>query len=71
MQVLLIGLADGSVVIRSALTMSLMVTLDSTVCSTKSIWSIVSLGKSCFAVAGDDGQLIGWKIDSPLVEKKS
>lgn len=70
-QVLLVGLADGSVLVRSAITMTLMIVLDSTLCNTKSVWSIVSLGKSCFAAGGEDGQLICWKIDKPLQEKSS
>eukprot|EP00599_Poterioochromonas_sp_BG-1_P004844 CAMPEP_0173141580 /NCGR_PEP_ID=MMETSP1105-20130129/5586_1 /TAXON_ID=2985 /ORGANISM="Ochromonas sp., Strain BG-1" /LENGTH=299 /DNA_ID=CAMNT_0014054825 /DNA_START=398 /DNA_END=1294 /DNA_ORIENTATION=+ len=53
--VLLVGLADGSIVIRSSVTMNLIYIIDAHFLNTHTIWSIVSIGQSCFSSAGEDG----------------
>ena len=68
-QVLLIGLLDGSIVIRSCLSMKMLFTLDQSICHTKAIWTIVDLGQSCFATGSDEGAIIVWKIPGALVDK--
>ena len=66
-QCLLIGLFDGTMRIRSCATMALLLKLDSSVCPSQTIWSIVDLGgRSCFASGGADGQCIMWQVCAPL-----
>ena len=65
---LLIGLLDGSIWIRSCLTMNLLVVIESSIAYNQAAWSIEPLGQSCFASATDDGQLIVWKIEKQLIE---
>lgn len=67
-QVLLIGLLDGSIWIRSCSTMNLLVVIESSIAYNQAAWKIEPLGQSCFASATDDGQLIVWKIEKPIVE---
>jgi hypothetical protein len=67
--VLVVGLADGSFVIRSTLTMALLMSFDPSLSGNQPIWSIVNLGKSCFATAGDDGNMTVWKIDKAITDK--
>lgn len=68
-QSLIIGLADGWINVRACSTMALIFSLDSTLYKTRTVWGIQFLGKSCFAVAGEDGQLIVWKVDCALPDK--
>jgi hypothetical protein len=63
-----VGLADGNIVCRSCISLNSIFVIDSTVLSTQTIWSIVSLGKSCFGTAGEDGHIVVWKIDKALQE---
>lgn len=69
--VLLVGLADGSIVIRSSVTMNLIYIIDAHFLNTHTIWSIVSIGQSCFSSAGEDGVIVTWKADKPLQEVKA
>lgn len=69
--VLLVGLSDGSIVIRSSLSMNLLYIIDAHFLNTHTIWSIVSIGQSCFSSAGEDGIIVTWKVDKPLQEGKS
>jgi len=68
-QVLLIGLLDGTIHVRSCMSMKILFTLDASICHTKAIWSIVDLGQSCFGAGSDDGQIVVWKVGSALVDK--
>jgi WD40 repeat protein len=65
---LLIGLMDGSIAVRSCASLSLLFVIPNSVCSTQTTWALQPLGQSCFASAGDDGQLIVWKIERPLLD---
>jgi WD40 repeat protein len=67
-QVLLIGLLDGGIAVRSCGSMNILFFLDSSICHTKAVWSIANLGQSCFATGGDDGNLIVWRIEHALVD---
>ena len=66
---LLIALLDGSIVGRFCASMNLVFIIIGSICASQAIWSIESLGQSCFAVGSDDGQLIVWKIEQPLIEQ--
>ena len=68
LQALLIGLVNGTMVIRSCSSMNILFKLESTICRTSCIWSIVSLGHSCFASGGDDGQMIMWRVLTPMTD---
>lgn len=67
-QVLLIGLYDGSIWIRSCTTMNLLVIIESSIAYNQATWAIEPLGQSCFASATEDGQVIVWKIEKQLIE---
>jgi hypothetical protein len=64
-----VGLLEGTIVIRSCLTMKILFSLDQSICHTKAIWSIVDLGQSCFGAASDDGNIIVWRIPVALADK--
>jgi hypothetical protein len=49
--------------------MNLLFIINQSVCRTKAIWSFADLGQSCFGTAGDDGNIIVWKVSSPLLDK--
>jgi len=68
--VVILGLADGWILARSCATMSLIFRVDASICRTETVWSIIDLGRSCFATAGDDKQLICWQVAGPLRETK-
>lgn len=63
------GLLDGGIVVRSCVTMNILFVLDNSICHTKAVWAITSLGQSCFATGGDDGNLVAWRVDKPLMDK--
>lgn len=65
---LLVGLVDGSIAVRSCASLSLLFVIPSATCGTQTVWALEPLGQSCFASAGDDGQLIVWKIERPLMD---
>lgn len=48
--------------------MNLLIVIDSSIAYNQAAWKIEPLGQSCFASATDDGQLIVWKIEKPIVE---
>lgn len=66
---LIIGLLEGSIVVRSCQSMKILFSLDHTICHTKAIWSIVDLGQSCFGTGSDEGNIIVWKVGAALVDK--
>ena len=66
---LLIGLLEGTIVVRSCQSMKILFMLDQSICHTKAIWSIVDLGQSCFGTGSDDGNIVVWKVPSALVDK--
>jgi hypothetical protein len=66
---LIIGLNDGKILIRSCASMKLLISLDPSFGQQKAIWSVVSLGQSCFVTGGVDGALIFWRIDRALNEE--
>ena len=68
-QVLIIGLLDGNIVIRSCTTMKILFNLDQSICHLKAVWTIVDLGQSCFGTGSDDGNIVVWKIGSALADK--
>ena len=63
---LLIGLLDGRIVARSCTTMNILFVIDSAVCQTRGVWSILPLGQSCFATGGDDCSVVVWRLERPL-----
>eukprot|EP01031_Cornospumella_fuschlensis_P029808 gene29808-35989_t len=69
-QSVIVGLMDGGVQVRATTNLALIFTLESSLYNTGIVWGIKFLGKSCFAVGGEDGQLIVWKVDVALVDKK-
>ena len=70
--VLLIGLLDGRIVVRSCMTMLIMFTIPNSIYNTKAVWSLTVIpGSSCFAAGGEDGQLIIWRITQALVDTSS
>ena len=66
-QVLLIGLLEGTIVIRSCITMKVLFCLK--IAHTLTIWSIIDLGQSCFAAGSEEGNINVWKIDKALIDK--
>jgi WD40 repeat protein len=68
-QVLIIGLLQGTIVIRSCLSMKILFNLDQSICHTKAIWSLVDMGHSCFGAGSDDGNVVVWTVRSALVDK--
>lgn len=68
-QVLIIGLLDGTIVVRSCVTMKVLFQLDNSICRSLAIWSIADLGQSCFATGSDDGNIVLWKVSTALVDK--
>lgn len=66
---LIIGLIDGWIFIRSCVSLQVLLQLDSSICSTTTVWSIASLGQSCFASGGEDGQLLIWQVLNPLKDE--
>lgn len=66
LQALMIGLGNGTIVVRSCASMNILFKLESTICRTRTVWSIKSLGHSCFASGGDDGQMIMWQVRTQL-----
>lgn len=68
-QVLVVGLLEGTIVIRSCVSMKVLFYLDQSISRTKAIWSIVDLGQSCFGTGSDDGNIVVWKINSALADK--
>jgi WD40 repeat protein len=66
LQALIVGLINGTLIVRSCVSMNILFKLDNTICHTNCIWSIQPLGHSCFAVAGEDGQLIMWRVLSAI-----
>lgn len=68
-QCLIIGLIDGRILIRSCVTMSLLLSMDGAAHSNQTVWSIVTIGHSCFASAGESGALVVWKVQTPLTDR--
>lgn len=64
---LLGGLSDGRISIIACSTMTIIHVIDAVICSTTAVNSIISIGGSKFLSAGDDGQLIIWQTDKPLI----
>jgi WD40 repeat protein len=62
LQTIIVGLSDGSITIRSCVSMGILFNLEHTICNTKCIWAIIPLGHNCFATGGDDGQLLVWRV---------
>eukprot|EP01006_Ploeotia_vitrea_P011692 TRINITY_DN31082_c0_g1_i2.p1 TRINITY_DN31082_c0_g1~~TRINITY_DN31082_c0_g1_i2.p1 ORF type:complete len:384 (+),score=-17.56 TRINITY_DN31082_c0_g1_i2:80-1231(+) len=72
-QVLLVGLTDGKIMARSCVTMNLLFSLDITNFGPNNIhmqtvWSIASLGHSCFVSSDNTGRVIVWKAYLPLID---
>jgi len=69
-QVLIIGLYDGRIVLRSCACMVILLTIPNSAFKTKAMWSIVNIdrGSSCFATGSEDGQLLVWRITKPLID---
>jgi hypothetical protein len=68
-QVLIIGLLEGTIVVRSCLSMKILFNLDQSICHTKAIWSLVDMGHSCFGAGSDDGNVVVWTVRGALVDK--
>lgn len=65
-QLILVGLSDGRIVVRSD-TMTLLCRLDShIVCHAGAVWAIENCGSGYFATGGEDGKLILWCINGEL-----
>lgn len=74
-QNLLIGLTDGRILARSCVTMNLMFSLDQNTLlpnktHTETIWSIASLGHSCFVSSDNSGRVMVWKAYQPLIDNR-
>lgn len=67
-QVLIVGMVDGFIFIRSCVTMKILFMINSSFCHTRTIWSMVDLGQSCFCTGSDEGSVIVWRINEPLIE---
>jgi hypothetical protein len=63
---LIIGLVDGRVLLRSAVTMELLISLDGQLQQNKPVWSIASVGQSCFAAAGESGFFVVFRTQQAL-----
>ena len=63
---LLIGLNDGRIFLRSTLTMELLMIIDGSLHQHKPVWSIISIGQSCFASAGDSGYFLVCRITQAI-----
>lgn len=59
---LLVGLQDGRVMMRSALTMDLLVTIDGQLHQNRPVWDILHVGQSCFVSAGDSGFVVVCRV---------
>jgi hypothetical protein len=68
-QTLLVGLLEGSVVVRSGVSMKILFIVDHSWLPSKAIWSIVDLGRSCFCTGSDDGNLVVWRVTVALEDK--
>jgi len=64
---LLVGLSDGRVMMRSALTMELLVVLDGQAHQNQPIWSILNVGRSCFATSSNTGFLAVCNVVQAIV----
>lgn len=66
-QTLIIGFYHGKIIIRSCQPphFNMLLSIETPICRS-AIWSILSVGLSCFATAGDDGAIILWKVDKLL-----
>ena len=70
LQTLLIGLQNGTIIVRSCASMGILFKLENTICRTQCVWAIKSLGHSCFASGGDDGQMVMWRVLSPMQDSQ-
>lgn len=64
---LMIGLMDGRIMMRSAITMELLVTIDGQLHQNRPVWDILNVGQSCFATAGDSGFLTLIRVVDAIV----
>lgn len=62
------GLSDGRLNIISCRSMTVLLQIDSSIFATQAVNVILSLGGSKFLTGGDDGQLIIWQVDKPLLD---
>ena len=74
-QNLLIGLTDGRILARSCVTMNLMFSLDQNTLApnkthVETIWSMASLGHSCFVSSDNSGRVMVWKAYQPLIDNR-
>ena len=65
---LIIGLVDGRVLIRSAATMDLLAQLDGSFHKNQPVWSILNMGSNNFAVAGDSGVFVVFHLNKALAQ---
>ena len=64
---LIIAFLDGSIMLRSCLTMELLFSLDASFHSNSPVWAIATIpDQSCFATAGDTGSIIVWRVGQAL-----
>lgn len=68
---LIAGLSDGRINIISCRSMTVLLCIDAVICGTQAVNSIQSLGSSRFLTAGDDGQIIIWQADKPLLDPQN
>ena len=65
---LIAGLSDGRFNIISCRSMTILLLIDASVCTTLAVNTITTLGSSRFLTGGDDGQLIVWQVEKPLLD---
>lgn len=63
---LMVGLLDGRVLMRSVLTMELLVSIDGQMHQNRPVWDILNVGQSCFATAGDSGFIAVCRVVQPI-----
>jgi WD40 repeat protein len=69
---LMVGLVDGRINIRSGESMTLLCRLDSHIlCHQGAVWAIENCGNGFFASGGEDGKLILWQINGNMKDEKS
>eukprot|EP00607_Mallomonas_marina_P002352 CAMPEP_0182425288 /NCGR_PEP_ID=MMETSP1167-20130531/11656_1 /TAXON_ID=2988 /ORGANISM="Mallomonas Sp, Strain CCMP3275" /LENGTH=402 /DNA_ID=CAMNT_0024605825 /DNA_START=127 /DNA_END=1335 /DNA_ORIENTATION=+ len=70
-RLLVVGLAPGSMIIRSLSTMNILIRIEAvSVCHVEAVWAMMNLGNGYFATGGNDGRLVVWNVET-LEETKA
>jgi hypothetical protein len=68
---LIVGLQDGRVMLRSALTLELLIVVDGSLHKGMPVWAVAALGQSCFTTAGDSGYFVVLRTNAVLAPTSS